>query len=80
MGGTQQLTNWMKFHGSMLAILIKPRRYTATHILDEISYQHVSNLNEAQEPHSNSLPGRISWWHVSNSNGPQKAHSNPPTE
>src|SRR6267378_2288662 len=56
-GGTQQLTCWMGFHGSMSAIQIKPRRHTATHLLDGISWWHVSNSNQAQEAHSNSLPG-----------------------
>jgi len=32
-------------------------RHTATHILDGISWRHVRNSNEAQEAHSNSLPG-----------------------
>src|SRR6266699_2998874 len=56
-GGTQQLTSWMGFHGGMSAIQIKPRRHTATHSLDGISWWHVSNSNQAQEAHSNSLPG-----------------------
>ena len=38
---------------------IEPRSCTATHILDDISWQHVSNTNWAQELHSHSLPG----WH-----------------
>jgi len=54
---TQQLTNWMGFHGSMSAIQMEPRRHTATHSLDEISWQHVSHSNGAQEAHSNSLSG-----------------------
>src|SRR6267378_2321673 len=56
-GGTQQLTSWMGFHGGMSAIQIKPRRHTVTHLLDGISWWHVSNSNQAQEAHSNSLPG-----------------------
>src|SRR6266446_3684455 len=56
-GGTQQLTNWMGFHGGMSAIQIKPRRHTATHSLDGISWWHVNNSNQAQEAHSNSRPG-----------------------
>jgi len=53
----QQLTTWMGFDGSMSAIQMKPRRHTATHHLDVISWQHVSNSNGAQEAHSNSLAG-----------------------
>jgi len=56
-GGTQQLTYWMKFHGCMSANQMKPRRHTATHKLDGISWLHISNSNGAQEAHSNSLPG-----------------------
>jgi len=56
-GGTQQLTAWMGFHGCMLAIQMEPRRHTATHFLDGISWLHVSNSNGAQEAHRNSLPG-----------------------
>src|SRR6267378_3866624 len=56
-GGTQQLTNWMGFHGGMSAIQIKPRRHTATHNLDGISWWHVSNSNQDQEAHSNSQAG-----------------------
>ena len=40
-GGAQQLTCWMGFNGGMSAIQIKPRRHTATHFLDGISWQHV---------------------------------------
>src|SRR6267378_2485074 len=40
-GGTQQPTSWMEFHGGMSAIQIKPRRHTATHILDGISWDFV---------------------------------------
>jgi len=41
--GTQQLTNWMKFHESISATQMEPRRHTATHSLDGISWGHVSN-------------------------------------
>jgi len=54
--GTQQLTDWMEFHGCLSAIQMEPRRHTATHSLDGISWLHVSNSNEAQEAHSNSQP------------------------
>jgi len=55
-GGTQQLTSWMGFHGCMSAIPMEPRRHTATHSLDGISWLHVSNSNGAKEAHSNSHP------------------------
>ena len=51
-GGAQQLTSWMGFHGGMSAIQIKPRRHTGTHLLDGISWWHVSNSNQAQEGHT----------------------------
>src|SRR6267143_99020 len=56
-GGTQKLTRWMGFHGGMSVIQIEPRRHTATHSLDGISWWHVSNSNQAHEAHSNSLTG-----------------------
>src|SRR6266702_608012 len=56
-GGAQQLTCWMGFHGGISTIQIKPRRHTATHELDGISWWHVNNSNQAQEAHSNSLAG-----------------------
>jgi len=56
-GGTQQLTAWMGFHGCMSATQMEPRRHTATHSLDGISWLHVSNSNGAQEAHSNSHAG-----------------------
>src|SRR5271168_2999871 len=49
----QQLTNWMEFQSGMSAMEI--RISTATHSLDGISEQHVSNGN--QNINSNSLPG-----------------------
>jgi len=55
--GTQQLTNWMEFYGCMSAIQMEPRRHTTIHILNGISWLHVSNSNGAQEAHSNSLSG-----------------------
>jgi len=39
----------MRFHGCMSAIQMEPRRHTATHSLDGISWLHVSNSNGAQE-------------------------------
>ena len=42
-GDTQELTNWMAFHSSTSASQIEPRRHTATHFLDSISWQHVSH-------------------------------------
>jgi len=48
----------MRFHGWMSAIPMEPRRHTATHILDEISWLHVSNSKRANEAHSNSQPGQ----------------------
>jgi len=56
-GGTQQLTSWMEFHGWMLAIQMEPRRCTATHSLDGISWLDVSHENGAQEGDSNSPTG-----------------------
>src|SRR5271155_5359282 len=53
----QQLTGWMKFQSSMSAMEIEVRTSTATHRLDEISEQHVSNENRGQNINSNSLPG-----------------------
>src|SRR5271155_1087378 len=53
----QQLTNWMEFQRSMLAMEIEVRTSTATHRLDEISEQHVSNGNGGQNINSNSLAG-----------------------
>src|SRR5271168_1228460 len=53
----QQLTPWMEFQSSMSAMEIEVRTSTATHSLDGISEQHVSNGNGAQNINSNSLPG-----------------------
>jgi hypothetical protein len=47
----------MEFHGSMSVIQIKPRRCTATHSLHGISWQHVSDSNQAHKMHSHSLSG-----------------------
>ena len=55
--GIQQLTSWMGFCGTMSATQIEPRRHTATHRLDGISWRHVSNSNGAQAAHSNSHTG-----------------------
>src|SRR6202522_4361248 len=51
----QQLTPWMEFHSSMSAMEI--RISTATHSLDGISEQHVSNGNRGQNINSNSQTG-----------------------
>src|SRR5271155_5038378 len=51
----QQLTGWMKFQSSMSAMEIEVRTSTATHRLDEISEQHVSNGNRGQN--TNTPPG-----------------------
>src|SRR5215470_9479523 len=56
-GGTQQLTSWMESNGSMSATHIKGRRHTATHKLDRIRWQHVSNSHQGQEAHRNSQSG-----------------------
>src|SRR5271155_5890306 len=53
----QQLTPWMEFQSSMLAMEMEVRTSTATHNLDGISEQHVSNGNGGQNINSNSLPG-----------------------
>src|SRR5271168_2384778 len=53
----QQLTTWMEFHSSMSAMEIEVRTSTATHSLDGISEQHVSNGNGGQNIHSNSQTG-----------------------
>src|SRR5271155_2941267 len=50
----QQLTNWMEFQRSMLVMEMEVRTSTATHSLDEISEQHVSNGNGGQKINSNS--------------------------
>ena len=57
LGGAQPLTSWMGFHCNMSAIQSEPRGHTATHLLDGISWQHVSNTNWAQEVHSHSPAG-----------------------
>src|SRR5271155_5015363 len=53
----QQLTGWMKFQSSMSAMEIEVRTSTATHSLDGISEQHVSNENRGQNINSNSQAG-----------------------
>src|SRR5271155_4914050 len=50
----QQLTPWMEFQSSMLAMEMELRTSTATHSLDGISEQHVSNGNGGQNINSNS--------------------------
>ena len=42
--GAQKLTFWMGFHMGLSAIQIKPRRCTATHKLDGISYKGISEI------------------------------------
>src|SRR5271168_5002820 len=44
----QQLTYWMEFQSSMSAMEMEVRTSTATHSLDGISEQHVSNGNGGQ--------------------------------
>src|SRR6266403_1883620 len=56
-GRAQRLTSWMGFHGGTSALQIEPRTSTATHILDGISWRHVSTSNRAQDKHSDSHPG-----------------------
>src|SRR5271168_2493013 len=53
----QQLTGWMEFQSSMSAMEMEVRTSTATHKLDGISEQHVSNGNGSQNINSNSLAG-----------------------
>src|SRR5271168_1869497 len=53
----QQLTPWMEFQSSMSAMEMEVRTSTATHRLDGISEQHVSNGNGGQNINSNSQPG-----------------------
>src|SRR5271163_2273183 len=53
----QQLTPWMEFQSSMLAMEMEVRTSTATHSLDGISEQHVSNGNGGHNINSNSQPG-----------------------
>src|SRR5271168_1071865 len=53
----QQLTPWMEFQSSMSAMEMEVRTSTATHSLDGISQQHVSNGNRGQNINSNSQPG-----------------------
>src|ERR1700678_4581436 len=53
----QQLTPWMEFQSSMSAMEMEVRTSTATHSLDGISEQHVSNGNRGQNINNNSLPG-----------------------
>src|SRR5271168_4990248 len=50
----QQLTYWMEFQSSMSAMEMEVRTSTATHSLDGISEQHVSNGNGGQNINSNS--------------------------
>src|SRR5271168_1373632 len=53
----QQLTAWMEFQSSRSAMEIEVRTSTATHKLDGISEQHVSNGNGGQNINSNSQTG-----------------------
>ncbi len=73
---TQQLTPWIGFHASMLVNQIKLTKHTATHSLDEISWQHVSKSSQSCKHTSTHLLDRISWQHVSKSNQANKAHNN----
>src|SRR5271163_5031422 len=72
----QQLTYWMEFQSSMSAMEMEVRTSTATHKLDGISEQHVSNGNRGQNINSNSLSGWNLEQHVSNGNGGQNINSN----
>src|ERR1700678_1643068 len=47
----------MEFQSSMSAMQMEVRTSTATHMLDGISEQHVSNGNGGQNINSNSLSG-----------------------
>src|SRR5271168_1465169 len=53
----QQLTPWMEFQSSMSAMEMEVRTSTATHRLDGISEQQVSNGNGGQNINSNSQTG-----------------------
>src|SRR5271168_2895040 len=53
----QQLTYWMEFQSGMSAREMEVRTSTATHKLDGISEQHVSNGNRGQNINSNSQNG-----------------------
>src|SRR5271163_238225 len=53
----QQLTAWMEFQSSLSAMEMEVRTSTATHSLDGISEQHVSNGNGGQNINSNSQTG-----------------------
>src|SRR5271163_726559 len=66
----------MEFQSSMSAMEIEAKTSTATHKLDGISEQHVSNGNRGQNINSNSLSGCNSEQHVSNGNGGQNINSN----
>src|SRR5271163_1501663 len=66
----------MEFQSSMSAMEIEAKTSTATHKLDGISEQHVSNGNGGQNINSNSLSGCNSEQHVSNGNGGQNINSN----
>src|SRR5271168_3707940 len=53
----QQLTDWMEFQSSRSAMEIEVRTSTATHSLDGISEQQVSNGNGGQNINRNSQTG-----------------------
>src|SRR5271168_4674238 len=53
----QQLTTWMVFQSSLSAMEMEVRTSTATHRLDGISEQLVSNGNGGQNINSNSQTG-----------------------
>src|SRR5271168_5119228 len=53
----QQLTDWMEFQSSRSAMEMEVRTSTATHRLDGISEQQVSNGNGGQNINRNSQPG-----------------------
>jgi len=57
-GGARQLTRWNGGHGRTSAIPMETRRRTATHMLEGMSWPHVSDSNGDKEAHGNSHAGR----------------------
>ena len=57
-GEAQQLTIWNGFHRCTSANQTEARRSTATHPLEGISWERVSEANGGQEEHCNSHTGR----------------------
>ena len=74
-GGVKQLTSWEGFHGCTSTKQVEARRRT-THMLEGISWVHVSESNEARRcTKTHSLKG-IELAQVSESNGGQGERSN----